>query len=185
MSWPRGLVALVLLLINIAGRARCAEDCADDAARRLADAAYAAQIGERFEEAAGLLSRAVDCANGEDLRARLARDLGYSLVRLGREGAAVEAFAIAVQLRPDAQTWRALGYAAQRDGKLPRSVEAFEAAHALDPDDAATLRELGYLYKRLGQRQRAARAFRAAIRAADAVGEAEPERRLLLRREVR
>ncbi|MFQ5346922.1 MAG: tetratricopeptide repeat protein [Rhodothalassiaceae bacterium] len=185
MSRARGFAALALLPIIVAGGARCAEDCVEDAARRLADAAYAAQAAAQFEEAAALLSRAVDCARNEDLRARLARDLGYSLVRLGRQGAAVDAFAIAVQLQPDAQTWRALGYAARADGNLARSVEAFEAAHALDPDDPATLRELGYLYKRLGQRHRAARAFRAAIRAADTAGEVAPERRPLLRREVR
>ncbi len=154
-------------------------------ARRLADEAYRAlRHGER-ESAATLLQQALDRVHEPDLEARLARDLGYLLDALGRHREAADAFARAAGIAPDAPTFRALGYAALAAGDTARAIEAFDAARGLDPDDPATLRQLGYLYQRIGARRRAAAAFRAAMRAADAAGEANPERRLLLRREVR
>ncbi len=180
MRWRLSCIPLVLgLLLPRPGAAF------PQTARQLADDAYGALRHGQRARAAALLEQALDRVRRPDLEARLARDLGYLLEALGRHRDAAGAFARAARIAPDAPTFRALGYAALAAGDTGRAIDAFEAARVCDPDDPTTLRQLGYLYQRIGARRRAAAAFRAAMRTADAAGEANPERRLLLRREVR
>lgn len=172
---------LLLCALFAAGPAAAAAPTAHDLAALGYDALGE---GER-DRAAQPFEEALALTGNSARRRRLAMQLGYLHVQLKRPERAAAFFAHAVAIRPDAEGFRALGYAHLAAGDTARATIAFRESLAYGLSDSLVHRQLGYLEKQAGRLGRAAHHFRAAIDAADRDGEADPARRLLVRREVR
>ncbi|MGA8278789.1 MAG: tetratricopeptide repeat protein [Rhodanobacteraceae bacterium] len=79
-------------------------------------------------------------------------------------GAALDAFAAALHLRPnDAAVYAARGYALNRQGKFSQAIEALQKAWSLDPNARVIPFNLGSIYMAQGNYDEAATIFRNAI----------------------